>query len=151
MTVPHLWFLKISQSPVAWFAIQIACCMICEPGGGVGSRACTNAQDTTLWWARIRAARRECLLLVRRAELTCGLEGAFHVRWLFFRRWGVSSGSTWLVAPFISQQVAEVSLPPLNVRKWLIRCWKPPSFSGSGASGMSVHDLVRDVMMQRQR
>jgi len=27
-----------------------------------------------------------------------------------------------LLAPFISQQVAEVSLPPLNVRKWLIRC-----------------------------
>ena len=55
-----------------------------------------------------------------------------------------------LLAPIISQRVAVVSLSPhIKVQKWLTSLLRASLLSGSGAYGVSVHDLVRDVMMMR--
>ena len=37
----------------------------------------------------------------------------------------------------------------LKVRKWLDMLTRASLLSGSGAKGVQVHDLVRDVMMAR--
>lgn len=54
-----------------------------------------------------------------------------------------------VLAPIISRRAGVASVSLLKVRKWLDMLTRASLLSGSGAKGVQVHDLVRDVMMAR--
>jgi len=94
---------------------------------------------------RIVNASLRCVELSQRA----GVEALFMCFGCFAEDEVVPAVALEMLAPIIGQKVAVVSLPRLKVRKWLTSLLKASLLSGSGATGVSVHDLVRNVMMVR--
>jgi len=78
-----------------------------------------------------------------------GVEALFRCLGCFAEDETVPAAALELLAPFIGQQVAVASLSPRTVRKWLASLLKASLLAGSGAKGVSVHDLVRDVKVMR--
>jgi len=78
-----------------------------------------------------------------------GVEALFRCLGCFAEDETVPAAALELLAPFIGQQVAVASLSPGTVQKWLASLLKACLLAGSGAKGVSVHDLVCDVMVMR--
>jgi len=56
-----------------------------------------------------------------------------------------------LLAPIVCKRAKIASESKLKVRRWLSSLLKGSLLSGSSAKGVSVHDLVRDVMIERSQ
>ena len=80
-----------------------------------------------------------------------GVEALFTIFGCFAEDEVVPATALELLAPIICERagVKATSNVQLKVRKWLASLLRASLLSGSGAKGVQVHDLVRDVMIAR--
>ena len=80
-----------------------------------------------------------------------GVEALFGVFGCFAEDEVVPAAALEVLAPIICERAAvkAASNAHLKVRKWLASLLRASLLSGSGAKGVQVHDLVRDVMTAR--
>ena len=93
----------------------------------------------------IVAASLRCVEKSQRA----GVEALFTVFGCFAEDEVVPAVAIDLLAPIVCKRASIAPESKLKVRKWLSLLLKGSLLSGSTTKGVSVHDLVRDVMMER--
>ena len=80
-----------------------------------------------------------------------GVEALFTIFGCFAEDEVVPAAALELLAPIICKRAAvkPTSNSHMKVRKWISMLLKSSLLSGNGAKGVQVHDLVRDVMVER--
>ena len=78
-----------------------------------------------------------------------GVEALFASFGCFAEDEVVPAGAVDLLAPVVCKRASIASVSKLKIRTWLSWLLKGSLLSGSTSKGVSVHDLVRDVMIER--